>query len=281
MSLHRPLRPSTAAARLLAGLGAPGSYAVADPTAPGSLILRCARAGISLGNGRFKLKVADLLVAADLAQWTTVEQGPRRIEITDAGRAHLRRRMAETAEDGFIAQHLTLTRAVIEATGGPTSITIDAEESPLAWLSRRKDTDGRPFLDAAAFGAGERLRRDLTIAGMLPSVTARWDIGVDRGGSRGPADAAATTDVMVAARQRVTLALKDVGEDFADLLIDVCGFLKGLEVVERERRWPPRSGKVVVRLALWRLAEHYGLEREARGPETSRGVRSWREALVA
>jgi hypothetical protein len=170
-------------------------------------------------------------------------------------------------------------RGVVEGRDGPASVTLDADESPLAWLRRRKDVDGLPFLDDAAFAAGERLRAELTLAGMLPSVTARWDVGADGGGRIG-SDPAAMTDAMVAARQRVTKALKDVGEEFADLLIDVCGFLKGLEAVERERRWPPRSGKVVVRLALWRLAEHYGLEREARGPERSRGVRSWRDILV-
>ena len=280
MSLHRRMRPSTAAARLLGGLAANGSYAVADPTAPGSVILRCARAGVSLGGGRFRASAAEALMARDLARWTTA-QGGRRIEITDAGRAYLRRGAAETAQEGFLAQHLTLARGVVDGSAGPVSVTLDAEESPLAWLSRRKDADGRPFLDAAAVAAGESLRLDLTIAGMLPSVTARWEIGVDRGGGLSGRDPAAATDAMVAARQRVTRALKDVGEDFADLLIDVCGFLKALEAVERERRWPARSGKVVVRLALWRLAEHYGIEREARGPERSRGIRNWRDASAA
>ena len=281
MALHRRMRPSTAAARLLAGLATNGSYAVADPTAPGSVILRSARAGVSLGGGRFKATAADALVLRDLARWTTA-QGRRRIEITDVGRAYLRRGVARTAQEGFLAQHLTLTRGVVEGSAGPISVTLDADESPLAWLSRRKDADGRPFLDAAAVAAGERLRLDLTVGGMLPSVTARWEIGVDGGGGGlAGTDPAAATDAMVAARQRVTRALKDVGEDFAGLLIDVCGFLKALEAVERERRWPARSGKVVVRLALWRLAEHYGIEREARGPERSRGIRNWRDASTA
>jgi hypothetical protein len=152
-------------------------------------------------------------------------------------------------------------------------VRLNAAESPLAWLRRRTGPDGAPLLDAAEFEAGERLRRDLTLAGLLPAVTQRWDgLPGGQGGGTGPAGAA---DAVIAARQRVRAALLAVGPDLADLLVDLCGFLKGLETLERDRGWPVRTGKVVARLALARLADHYGLEREATGPAGGGRIRRW------
>jgi hypothetical protein len=82
------------------------------------------------------------------------------------------------------------------------------------------------------------------------------------------------TDLIIASRQRVRLALEACGPEFAGLLMDVCCFLRGLEDVEHERGWPARSAKIVLQLALDRLARHYGLKGEARGRAGLR-VRIW------
>ena len=47
-----------------------------------------------------------------------------------------------------------------------------------------------------------------------------------------------------------------------------------LEDIERERRWPPRSAKVVLQLGLDCLARHYGYGVEACGAPRS-DLRAW------
>ncbi|GJE40120.1 hypothetical protein QO016_000590 [Methylobacterium persicinum] len=251
--------------RLMAVLAAPGSDARRDPFDGEELIVRRRAADVSVAGGRYSLKAGDELLAADLV----VAEGDGRMVIATAGLARLRREQGGDV-DPFRAQHLETVRG--RGQGEPPLR--DAGESPLAWMARRRDRDGRAMIDPVEYEAGERLRRDIAQALMLPKMGMDWSQQrVDGGGARDPAGA---SDTAVAARQRVRAALKAVGTDLSDLLLDLCGFLKGLERIETERRWPARSAKVVARIALARLAEHYGLEREAVGPERTR-LRLWRE----
>lgn len=255
---------SREAFRLLSALAAPGADARHDPRDGEALIVRRAENGISVGGGRYSRGAGEDLLAADLV----TEEGEGRMVIAAPGLARLRREQAGEI-DPFRAQHIVAVRGR-SADEPPLR---DAGESPLAWMARRRDRDGRAMIDPVEFAAGERLRRDIAQALMLPKMGTDWTAPrVDGGGHRDPASA---SDTAVAARQRVRAALAAVGGDLSDLLLDLCGFLKGLERIEAERRWPARSAKVVARIALARLAEHYGLEREATGPERSR-LRLWR-----
>jgi len=154
-------------------------------------------------------------------------------------------------------------------------VTVDEAESPLAWLARRRGRNGRALIEPHQFQAGERLRADFTCAHLMPRTTSNWVSAISSGRRRaiGGQDAD-FTDTMIAARQRVHQALDAAGPEFGGLLLDVCCFLKGLEDVERERAWPARSAKVVLQLALDRLARHYGYAAQVRGPARA-PIRTW------
>lgn len=217
-------------------------------------------------------QVADILIAADLIQ----RDSSGALAITDVGRARLLRDTGSRTGtiDPFRAQHLRISRQVIQTSDGCADVMVDEAESPLGWLARRRGRNGEPLIQPVQFQAGERLRTDFTHAQLAPRVTSNWDANAALG------DGAAQlnpTDVMVTARTQVQLAMDAVGPEFSGLLLDVCCFLKGLEDVERERRWPHRSAKVVLQLGLDRLARHYGLKNEARGRPHA-PIRMWAEA---
>jgi hypothetical protein len=187
------------------------------------------------------------------------------LTLTDYGRVFLRRALSAGVD--FSAQHQDRETVTLDdAAFGRQTVTVNHAESPLAWLRRRRGKDGRPMIDAVEFSAGERLRADHERGQLMPRVTANWDAGVP--GNRGGGDRGvpSLTEAALAARIRVEHAVAAVGPDFGGLLVDFCCHLKGLEQIERERRWPPRSAKVVLGLGLRALARHYGFAAVAVGP---------------
>lgn len=213
---------------------------------------------------------AETLIAADLA--TRRPDGT--LAISPVGAAHLARLESARAGtiDPFLGQHLEITHDDIQTPAGRSRVAMDAAESPLAWLARRKSRDGRALIEPVQLQAGERLRADFTQAHLMPRITANWMSSIAQ--NRRTGGTANFSDVVIAARQRVHDALDAVGPEFAGLLVDVCCFLKGVEDVERERGWPSRSAKVVLQLGLDRLARHYGYHSEARGPARAH-ARTW------
>lgn len=155
--------------------------------------------------------------------------------------------------------------------------TVNEAESPLSWLRRRRDKQGNPLISEEEFAAGERLRADFWFAQMTPRVTSTWDgtFSSRRERRAAPGAGIELQDRVIAARERVTLALKEVGPELSGILIDVCCHLRGLEEAEKAASWPQRSGKVVLQLALTRLARHYGMLPSDDPARRSPAIRHW------
>jgi len=131
-------------------------------------------------------------------------------------------------------------------------VIVNLAESPLAWMARRGHVSGRQL------EAGERLRMDFERAQLSPSVTMRWDASPSARTARGAPIAFDASSAQIAAKDRFDAAIVAVGPGLCDILWRVVCAGESMTEAERSLRWPVRAGKVVLCLALDRLAGHYG-----------------------
>jgi len=134
------------------------------------------------------------------------------------------------------------------AAKGRRSVTVNLAESPISWLHARGHLCDR------LFDAGERLRADYERAQLAPSVTMRWDpVRVKTTGDAGLTPG----EKQIAAKARFDAALTAAGRGLEDVLWRVVCAGESLPDTERALEWPARSGKLVLRLALDRVADFY------------------------
>ena len=135
-----------------------------------------------------------------------------------------------------------------EAGGGKRTVAINLAESPLTWLHSRGHLTDRQF------EGGERLRADWERAQLGPSVTMSWNpVRVSGGGEPG----LTACERQIAAKDRFDRALAEAGAGLTDILWRVVCAGEGLPQAERALAWPARSGKLVLSIALDRIAAFY------------------------
>jgi len=133
---------------------------------------------------------------------------------------------------------------------GRRSVTVNLAESPLTWLHARGHLSDRQL------DAGERLRADWERAQLATSTTMRWDAVRIKGS--GSADLT-PGERQLAAKARFDGAVAAAGPGLADILWRVACAGESLPTAEKALAWPTRSGKLVLRLALDRVASFYRL----------------------
>jgi Domain of unknown function (DUF6456) len=261
------------ARRILRRLCEKGAFLAVAPNMEKAVVLREVVPG---KQNRIAVVDRDVAHAFALQEWIGCERAGKIAVygITQVGRAALKRllteeRMAREPQVGFAEaqtpfgeQHrMYAERSVMADDGsGEQRLRFNLAESPLTVLGRKRDRDGVTYLTPDLIEAGERLREDFELAQMGPRTTQNWErfltgagtvggVSGGRGPAEGPNDA----------RIRVARALEALGPGLSDIVFRVCCFLEGLETAEKRLGWSARSGKVVLKIALERLAQHYGL----------------------
>ena len=235
------------ARRVLPRLAEQGAVMAVAPDMERAVVMRDG------AEGAVRLAVLDRPVAEAFAlrDWIVCIQTGRvsRYEISSAGRTALRQFGADKTSPPAHRPHQDPDDA-----RGTRPVTI---ESPVTALARRRDRDGNPFLATELVIAAERLREDFEIAQMGPRVSPDWDRFLTGPVQGAPASRGGSGQGASAARDRVSAALKELGPGLADMALRCCCHLEGLETAERKLGWSARSGKIVLRIALLRLQQHY------------------------
>lgn len=133
------------------------------------------------------------------------------------------------------------------------SLTVNAAESPLGWLF------SRGLLTRRQFDAGERLRSDWERAQLAPRVTMSWDAAPVAQSRGGPSSRPDLTGAQIDAKKRFSAAVDAAGPGLADILWRVVCAGEGMREAETALGWPARAGKLVLTLALDRVAAYYRL----------------------
>ena len=269
------LRIEREARRILRRLCEKGAFLAVAPTMEKAVVLREVVPG---KQNRIAVVDRDVAHAFALQEWIACEKAGKIAcyAITSVGRAALKRLLTDERagrpaegfaeaqspfQSPFQAQHRFFAeREVMAEDGsGERRLRFNLAESPLSVLGRKRDKDGVAYLPAELIEAGERLREDFELAQMGPRVAQNWDRFLTAGGrgqifagggqAEGPQDA----------RARVAKAMEALGPGLSDIVFRICCFLEGLETAEKRLGWSARSGKVVLKIALERLSQHYGL----------------------
>lgn len=140
----------------------------------------------------------------------------------------------------------------------------DSDYGPLLKLYNRQRNMAQKYLTIEHLQAGQKLFTEFTKANLQPKVTMDWDKlnSVPQPHYTGNALGAGQmgfSEAIYAARKRLYESLAYVGHEYAAILVEICLFGNGLEATERAMNWPARSGKLLLTMALDRLADYYGI----------------------
>lgn len=142
-------------------------------------------------------------------------------------------------------------RTIADGAGPRRRVTVNQAESPLAWLAARGHVSVRQL------EAGERLRADYETAALGSRVTMRWDAAPSGRSPGGVPERLDPTLAQIAARRRFDGAVTAAGAGLADILWRVVCAGEAVGNAEKAMGWPVRSGKLVLGLALDRVAAFY------------------------
>ncbi len=133
-------------------------------------------------------------------------------------------------------------------------VKVNLAESPLGWLK------ARGLISERQLAAGEALRRDYERGAIPQRVTMRWDPAPRDTKQKAGHQQASHTLAQIDARDRFHKAIAAAGPGLADILWRVVCAGESVPAAEQALGWPSRAGRLVLLLALDRVADYYRID---------------------
>lgn len=179
--------------------------------------------------------------------------------ITEAGRARLRRSKA-APEETFAAQHRpVIDRGLVDEAGAACHVRGYDPSPALKRIAALRDAKGAPWLSAVELAAANWLRADWDRAQIGLVRGSDWTAAPRGSAARSPGNA--QEDALAArcdASRRMHEALSRLAQPLRRVVEQAVLNELGLEAIERAESWPPRSGKIALKLGLAQLAQQRG-----------------------
>jgi len=142
---------------------------------------------------------------------------------------------------------------------------IMSENDIIVRLSRKSKGEKEAFLAAHHVLVANRVSALIAKSQLRPSITQNLSV-LRQGGKASSSGLIDLSDMAIDCRKRLEQLVLQLPKDCAGVVVDVCGFEKGLQQVEFERSWPRRSAKLVLRMGLDHAAEFWNVAAFAQGP---------------
>ncbi len=153
-------------------------------------------------------------------------------------------------------KQILVERSISGDEGGPNrkrarTVTVNLAESPLGWLG------ARGLISDRQLAAGEMLRGDYERAALPQRTTMQWDAPPNGKVARSSASHGGATLGQIDAKARFDGAIAAAGAGLSDILWRVVCAGESIPVAEKALGWPSRAGRLVLLLALDRVADYY------------------------
>lgn len=150
----------------------------------------------------------------------------------------------------------------------PTGPVVGANDT-IARLSRANKGEAEAFLLPHHVLVANRVSILIERSRLRPNITQNLSVLRQPKGTT-PAGIADLSDMSLDCRKKLTELISHLPKDCAAVVVDICGFDKGLQQIEFERQWPRRSAKLVLRMGLDHAAEFWNINAYAKGGQRQR-----------